>query len=158
MMKLVVLVYGLFMPYLGAQVQGTKVSYPTGQRFVKEIQNCSKPNWRKYDSGLEYVETKASAKHCQQFNDYVIPNKPNQNPGNKPGTWGTGNTSQKPAPGNIFLGHHYEVVSEMEIFVQILSPSVTVAELEEEVEFQCKEWVESLGKIELSNKLPQECK
>jgi hypothetical protein len=152
------LLFGLFSFASSAQEQGTKVSYPSGLRFLKELKNCSAPQWRKYDSGLEYVEVKAFAKHCQQFSDYLIPNKPRPNPGQQSGSWGTGSSSQKPTPGHVFLGNHYEIISETEIFVQVLSDNVSASELEQEVEFQCKEWVESLGKIEPSNKLPTECK
>lgn len=157
MMKLLVLI-GLITFTVCAQVQGTKVSYPTGIRLLKQIQACTQPNWRKYDSGLEYVEVKSFAKHCQQFNDYIIPTKPDQGPGANMGKWGNGKTSQQPTPSNIFLGTHYEVVSETEVFVQILSNGARPTDLEDEVILQCKEWLESLGKIEPSNKLPQDCK
>lgn len=151
---LLTLITHFFMVY--GQERGTKVSYATGISLLKDIKFCSQPQWRKYDSGLEYVEVKALAKHCQQFSDYLIPQQPA--PNRQKSSWGTGSSSPKPMPGHILLGQRYEVTSETEIFVQVLTDRQTVSELEEEVLYQCRDWVKSLGKIEPSNKLPQECK
>lgn len=143
-----------------SQDQGTKVSYPTGLRLLKQLEDCSVPQWRKYETGLEYVEVKATAKQCQQFSNYIIPAKePSDNTQTPSKTWGgEGKETQKPSPRAIFKGYHFELINESEIFVQINDGSVSQAELEAEVSFQCSEWVQGLGMPEASDNIPKECK
>ncbi len=140
-----------------SQDQGTAVSYPTGLRLLKQVVDCSAPEWRKYETGLEYVEVKASAKQCQQFSNYIIPIKQPNDP-KSPSRKGSGKGEQKPAPGAIFKGHHFELINETEIFVQVDNGTISRADLEAEVNFQCQEWVQSLGLPETSDNIPKDCK
>lgn len=142
-----------------AQSNGSKISYPTGKRYLKYREACTAPKWNKYENGLEYVEVKSYALHCQEFSDYTIPVKtePSKESAPTPSrSWGK--SSGKPSTGAVFVGNHYELVKETELFVQILTSQYSVQVLEQEVLSQCNEWQKSIGMPEPSNNLPSECK
>jgi hypothetical protein len=104
-------------------------------------------------SSIEYVQITTHATFCQQFNEYLIPSKSEGNE-KQTLTWG----KKGPEKGAIFLGSHFELINEKEVFVQLLSSDYSRQELEDEVKDQCLEWVKLLPKIESSEKLPSECK
>ncbi len=137
MLKNLLVVILITLSFYGwSQTQGTRVSYPTGVRLLKQLDNCSRPEWRKYETGLEYVEVKATAKQCQQFSNYIIPaSEPNDPNTSSKRTW-SGKGSKKPAPGAIFQGFHFELINETETFVQIYNGEIPREEIESEVIFE----------------------
>lgn len=155
-----IMILGSLFLFLGSftwsQEMGNKISYPTSLRMLKAVSSCSNVTWRKYDTGLEYVEIKMSSKHCQQFNDYFLPLRKNtQARANR--TWKS-EQSKNPTSEAILIGQHFEIITETESFVQIYNGTINRFELEKEVQFQCEEWIKYLGMIELSENLPKECK
>lgn len=138
---------------LFAQSQDPKVSYPSGKRSLIQNTLCTKPEWKKDSSGIEYVQVFSSATFCQQYNDYLLPKKVGDSDGQIM-SWG----NKRVEKGAIFLGSHFEIVTEKEVFVLLSSSEDSKDALEVEVNDQCTEWLNLLPRKELSEKLPTECR
>src|SRR6187399_55724 len=89
------------------------VTVMTSNRVLVSHGDCDKVVWSNYGKELDYAQVNVDMKYCQEFATY-------QNPPVVPGS--TKNATKwkgkaTPDQGAVLKGHHFELISEKEIFV-----------------------------------------
>jgi len=135
-----------------AQTTNDQVVVTTSERSLVSHGGCGSVVWNNYGNELDYAQVTVVIKYCQQYATYEVPSTTTQTK-TGPGKW-IGKTAP---PGSVLKGYHYGLITEQEIFVQTLSPSVGKAQIEDLVLSQCRDWVETLPETDVSENLPVGC-